>query len=244
MKYHVLPGDALAEDFKKTNIDGEIIVCRECLIEGEVKAESLEEFWQTRAAFIGKTYDADEDDYLKNVVAEFEKLQNVTDNSEINLWFEYELFCQANMWFCLSLLQNKKAKIFRVAPTVRTEKDVWKGFGRLSPEDLEKCFVERTEFSAEDVLLGAKLWKAFQEKDYEALKHLGETKSVCFPRLKEVCQAEIEKQTRPQKVLREIISRGETDFSKIFVRFGELEGVYGFGDAQLKNIYDQSRKAS
>ncbi len=40
---HVLAGDSLVEPFKNTNIKGEIVVCRECLIDGDLKAEKDEE---------------------------------------------------------------------------------------------------------------------------------------------------------------------------------------------------------
>ncbi len=233
MKYHVLPGDALAEDFKNSEIDGEIIVCRECLIDGDLRADNLEDFWNVRARFIESAYDAS--DYREKVVGEFEKLRSLPEDSEVNLWFEYELFCQANMWFCLSLLQDKNLKIYRVAPTVRNETDVWKGFGNLEKEDLRKCYAERMEFSEADVSLGAKLWTAFQNKDSAELKKLGSINSQCFPKLAEVCEAAIEIENRPPQKLREIIAT-ETDFKNIFAQFAATEGVYGFGDSQIKRI--------
>lgn len=235
MKTHVLAGDALAEDFKKTNIAGEIIVCRECLIEGDLQAVNLEDFWNGRARFIETAYGAT--DYRKNVVAEFEKLRDLPAGAEVNLWFEYELFCQVNLWFCLSLLQNRQLEIYRVAPVFRDETDVWKGFGNPGKEDLEQCYAKRIKFSDEEILLGAKLWKAFQDKDLIELKKLGAIKSVCFPKLTEVCEAAIEIETRPKETLRKIMS-DETDFEKIFARFGETEGVYGFGDSQVKRILE------
>lgn len=235
MKYHVLPGDALVETFNQTEIDGDVIVCRECLIDGEIKAANLEDFWKMRAAFIGENYGAEETDYLNNVAAEFQKLRNLPEDSEVNLWFEYELFCQVNMWFCLSLLQDKNVKIFRVAPIVKDEKDVWKGFGKLETEDLEKCFADRIEFSETDVQIGVKLWKAFQDKNWDELKTLGAEKSDSFPKLAEVCAAAIEIENRPAETLRKIIS-DETTFENIFAQFSASEGVYGFGDAQVKRI--------
>ncbi len=45
MIYHVLPGDVQVEEFRKTGIGGEIIVCRECLIVGDIDAETLPELW-------------------------------------------------------------------------------------------------------------------------------------------------------------------------------------------------------
>jgi Domain of unknown function (DUF1835) len=237
MKVHVLPGDALAEDFKTCAIDGEIIVCRECLIEGEVKAENIEEFWQIRAEFIETSYGESKEKYFQKVAGEFEKLKNLASNdTEINLWFEYELFCQVNLWFCLYLLHKSEAKIYRVAPSVRNKKDIWKGFGSMKSDDLEKCFAERNEFAESDILLGANLWKAYQSADYETLEKLSETENKCLPYLKEVCRAEIEKNSRPQKVLREIIAAGKTEFADIFPEFSNLAGIYGFGDSQVKNI--------
>jgi hypothetical protein len=143
------------------------------------------------------------------------------------------------MWFCLWLLKDKDADIFRVAPIVRAENDLWKGFGSLSESDLEKCFEQKIEFTEKDILLGANLWEAFQNKDNQRLKHLSETKSDCFPYLKEICRAAVEMQTRPKERLQEIVSEGETDFQRIFEKFNKTEGVYGFGDRQVKRIYDQ-----
>lgn len=237
MKVHVLPGDALAEDFRKNGIDGTVIVCRECLVEGEVRAENLEDFWHLRAGFIAESYGEEREKYFSGVRGEFENLQKLAEkDSEINLWFEYELFCQANMWFCLSLLSESAAKIYRVAPVVRDGGDIWKGFGNLSAADLEKCYAERVLFSEEEKQLGAALWKAFQNSDYDALERLSASESKCFPYLKEVCRAEIEKSTRPQKILEDIIANGKTDFAEIFPEFSAAAGVYGFGDSQVKRI--------
>lgn len=239
MKIHVLPGDSLVETFEKTDIGGEIVVCRECLIDGDCLTDSLDDFWREREIYLSAAYPKSDNFYRESVKTEFEKLLKVSPHDEINLWFEYELFCQTNMWFCLWLLKDKDVDVFRVAPAVRTESDLWKGFGSLSESDLEKCFAQRIKFSSEDITLGANLREAFQNKDFRRLSQLSETKSDCFPYLKEVCQAAIEMQTRPEERLQEIVSEGETDFGVIFQEFIKTEGVYGFGDLQVKRIYDR-----
>jgi len=236
MNIHVLAGDALAENFNKADVDGEVVVCRECLIEGDVKAGSLNDFWEIRADFIASVYGENKEKYFETVAGEFEKLDNLAPGAEVNLWFEYELFCQTNMWFCLYLLRETKAEIYRVAPIAKTEVDVWKGFGGTNGEDLKNCFARRAKFEKDDRLLGANLWKAYQESDYEKLERLSQTKSECFPHLEEVCRAEIEKSVRPQKVLREIKNRGANEFREIFAEFSLLAGVYGFGDSQVERI--------
>lgn len=235
MKIHVLPGDSLVEAFEKANIEGEVVVCRECLIDVDFAAENLTDFWRARENYLGAVYPDSGNFYAEQVKPEFEKLLKADAEDEVNLWFEYELFCQTNMWFCLWLLRDKRASVFRVAPVVRAENDLWKGFGGLSESDLKKCFAQRFEFTEQDIALGANLWEAFQNKDFGKLKQLSETESECFPYLKHVCQAAVELESRPKKRLREIISE-ETDFRQVFQKFNETEGVYGFGDAQVKRI--------
>lgn len=235
MIYHVLPGDAQVETFKETSIEGEIIVCRECLIEGDLKAESLEDFWQVRENYLSKTYPDSEMSYRENVKSEFEKLLNISPNDEINLWFEYELFCQSNLWFCLSLLNETNAQIYRVAPIVRNENDLWKGFGKLSASDLENCFGQRIRLSKEDIQFGKHLWEHFRLKSFDFIDL---EKAENFPHLKEVCEAAAEIESRPEARMRQILETGETDFDKVFEKFGETEGVYGFGDTQVRKIFD------
>lgn len=143
------------------------------------------------------------------------------------------------MWFCLHVLKKSKATVYRVAPTVRANNEVWKGFGNLSKEDLQTCYEQKIKFSHKDIQLGANLWNAYQKSDYKKLVELSETKSPCFPLLKEICQAEIEKSSRPKAVLKEINKSGLTDFNEIFTEFSHQAGVYGFGDAQVKRIMQE-----
>lgn len=232
MRIHVLPGDAQAETFRETGLEGEVVICRECLIEGPVNALDLDEFWGARADFLS----VDLETYSAKTVAEFEKLTALKAGEEVNLWFEYELFCQANMWFCLYLLRDTKSEVYRVDPVVRDESEIWKGFGRLSAADLQECYAERTKFETSDILFGADLWKAYRSGDHQKLKELSTTKSACFPYLQDVCDAEIEKGVRPKQILKEIIASGLTDFDKIFPAFSAQAGVYGYGDSQVRRI--------
>jgi hypothetical protein len=242
MKMHVLPGDSLIETFKKINIEGEIIVCRECLVDGDLSAENLEDFWRVRENYLSNEYgETRKPDgfYSQSVKGEFEKLLDAPPKAEINLWFEYELFCQVNMWFCLSLLQDSDTEIYRVEPVLRNSEDLWKGFGGLSESDLQKCFDVRKKLSYEDLKLGANLWKAFQDEDFNELQKLSKTESECSPYLEEVCEAAIEKENRPKETVQKIMADGESDFGKVLRKFNETEGVYGFGDLQVKKIYDE-----
>lgn len=238
MIYHVLPGDSLVEEFKKTRIEGETIICRECLIVGDVDAETLPEFWEQRARFILSEYGEDEIDFHERVADELEKLADLEADTEVNLWFEYELFCSVNMWFCISRLADTGAAIYRVEPAVLTAEDRWKGFGSLTADDLQKCFDERKYLNAEDVALGSGLWEAYCKNDHKQLRILAAAASDRFPYLAEVCEAEIVKATRPKQILDEITATGVTEFTAVFIEFTKRAGVYGFGDLQVERLVD------
>ncbi len=129
MIYHILNGGSLAESFPSANLDGEIIVDREALIEGDLQGTDLAEFWKTRAAYIG----IPTAEYYDKVVTEFDKILNAPDNSEFNLWFEFDLFCQVNMWFVLSLIADLPIRktVYAVYSSFlpRDDKNFWNAFG-------------------------------------------------------------------------------------------------------------------
>jgi hypothetical protein len=239
MIYHVLPGDAQLEEFRKAGIDGEPVVFREALISGPVEADDLHTFWDERAQYILAEYGEDEIEYKDKVVGEISRLLEVTDDDEVNLWFEYELFCSVNMWFCLSLLQTVKAKIYRVEPIGLDEPDRWEGFAKFNADDLKAAFELRSEFSDNERKCGVAMWDAYRKKDFPRLTQDATGTFECFPYLGEVVAAASEQDIRPLEVVREIRAGGETDFGKIFAEFKKRAGVYGYGDVQVQKLIDQ-----
>lgn len=242
MKTHILAGDALLATFQSSRIEGTIIINRECLIDGPVASNRLDGLWKTRANYIRTTYGEEESRYYSRVAREYEKLFDLSTGDDLYLWFEYDLFCQVNMWFILNLLNRRDLRgIYRVAPTVRKKADLWKGFGGLTRADFQKCFENSAKLAGTDILLGASLWEAYQNGDLKRLAELSNTESICFPYLREVCNAEIErkKNQKPEKTLRRLTEEGLTDFNDIFRKFDEEEGIYGFGDLQVKAMYEK-----
>lgn len=242
MTIHVLTGDALLNNFPEGKLEGSIVINRECLIEGPVKVDSLKEFWNLRESFLSESYPESNIHYQDDVAFEFEKLNDVTEGDEINLWFEHDLFCQINLWFTLTFLRNKKVSIYRVYPVIDDPAELWYGFGPMSPEELLKCYEGRKPFSKEDLQLGNALWQAYASNNHDTLVKLSLSTSKVFPYLKEVCKAQVDRPDRPERVLQEIINKGNTSFKKVFEEFSEQEGIYGFGDTQVKKIYDQLSK--
>lgn len=245
MVYNILNGDSLAYSFSDAKIKGEIIVVREGLIVGDLSGEDLHDFWQSRARYIGIT----DDEYNNSVVKEFEKIMNAHDNSEFNLWFEYDLFCQVNMWFVISLINSLsiKKKVYAVYTSYldRNDKQFWNGFGRATSGELQICFADRILLNDVELQLGQNLWAAYKSDNLEELICLAKNQSPAFPYLQEVVKAHVERfskdgtKARPERVLEEITKNISTDFHQVFKEFWSRESIYGFGDTQLKELYDK-----
>lgn len=243
--FHILNGDCLAGQLKETSIDGKVIICREALISGDVKASSLEGFWKLRAGFIAKEYHVDHENYYEKVVSEFQKIIDLPGNAEVHLWFEDDLFCQTNMWFCLFLLSDlKNIRIYRVYPRIPINKDHWKGFSLSNAKDLEESLHSKVELEEKDIQLGVHLWNAYQKQDMGRLIQLSEIQSGCFNKLKEVIEAysntfpENQTVSNPQVYIKELVDSGITDFNSVFEKFQQDFGIYGYGDLQVKKMYD------
>ena len=243
---HILNGDSLSEMLQRAQMGGEFIVCRECLIEGPTQASDLATFWVMRAKYLDKADDAPFSKYSILVKKELEKLESLSPNTEINLWFENDLFCQVNLWFILSLIAklHQQPTLYRVFPIVKEKQKEWWGFGCLSDKDLYQSYAQKVQLSESDILVGNQLWEAYQQSNFEELTRLSQYNSLAFRYLPEVIQAHIERfpaagHGRPEKAIHGIIQTESKDFNEVFAEFSKQQGIYGFGDSQVKQLYDK-----
>ena len=103
-------------------------------------------------------------------------------------------------------------------------------------------------FTSSDLALGKNLWEAYRLGDGAQFTTLSKSVSPCFRQLAEVCQAQLDRisanpnERRPEKVILELLAKGITDFDTLFSQFSEREGIYGFGDLQVRELMDSVHK--
>jgi hypothetical protein len=243
-EYHILNGDCLKEQFPNSII-GEKIIARLCLVDGNVKARTLNELFEIRAKFISESYsNYTEQDYFTKSVTEIEKIQNISDNTEINLWFEDDLFCQVNFWFVINLLfeDGKSQSIFLVRPKKNTEYS----FGRMNKDELVRAFKNRVKIEPFELNELSKIWKLYQQENCTEMFEVAKKIEAKFPFLIPAIQAHKdripvnENLGRPKQSLIKIMDDLKTEnFGKVFGEFCKREGIYGFGDLQVKRMYDE-----
>lgn len=242
--YHILNGDALREQLPK-ELAGDIIVARECLADGPVSAGSLKELFAVRAEFIATAYAGySKAGYYEQTVPELEKIRQLPENAEVNLWFEDDLFCQVNLWFVLHLLKEsgRSYSIFLIRPKPESTY----GFGDMSSGELTTAFHHRSVIPLSDLQILGRLWQHYQREEHEALLRIGRQLSKSYPFLLPAIEAHTERLPdadtlgRPKQSLLRIMEELETEeFAPVFREFCRRETIYGFGDLQVKRLLDE-----
>ena len=126
--FHILNGDALKDQFP-SSITGQLIIMRECMVDGDVSGNSPEEIFSSRTRFMTKHYkDVTPAIYYQKTTPEFYKMRNIPKDAEVHLWFEHDLFCQVNLWFVLYYLDvcNIKPNTYLVFPNSDLQFGFWR----------------------------------------------------------------------------------------------------------------------
>jgi hypothetical protein len=243
-QYHILNGDALLEQFP-ANIPGERMVARECLVDGDLEGDTLEAFYRSRAQFISRYYSGyTPEDYYRQTVAEFGKIQHIPKGVDVNLWFEDDLFCQVNFWFVTHLLHRfgQGQRVFLIRP----RKINPYGFGGLGSEDLRALYEQRIRMT--NISEIAALWDAYRAGNAAALQGAANTLCPQYPFIWKAVQAHLDRDPvnpaadRPKQVLLAIIEELQTEaFGPVFKAFCEREPIYGFGDLQVRRLLRELR---
>lgn len=240
--FQILNGDALKEQFPK-ELNGEIIVMRECLVDGEVQGDFPDDFFKNRAAFMDKAYGVSKDEYEKTSILELQKIASLPTDTSINLWFEYDLFCQVNLWFVFFLLkkQNGINKVNLVMPQSHRQ---W-GFGGMDKNELQKAYINRKLLKESEINLMANLWQLYVNGKHDEIVHEVSSHYDTLPFLKEAVLANRARFPKdgslgkPEQILKEIMDEvGADKFGPVFQAFCKRASIYGFGDLQVKRMYD------
>ncbi|REG91414.1 DUF1835 domain-containing protein [Algoriphagus antarcticus] len=242
---HVLNGDSLASSFP-ASIPGEIAVIRECLVDGPVEAHSIEELWVIRDKYLSNSYpEASEESYFTKVVPDFEKIMTASSETKVYLWFEHDLFCQVNMWFVMHLLKKHRGNVYLVTPTT----DLIEGFGGMKELQIEQAYRDAKLLTANERHILSDMWKLYQAPDISEALTLSHQTNPELPFLYPAVLAWKESiphgdyPGKPKAALKEIAAQlGTDDFGKIYRAFHFKYAIYGYGDSQVRRLWEELKK--
>jgi len=248
---HILNGDSLKYQFPK-GINGKIVIMRECLVDGDVQGNDLNEFFVNRANFVESYDEVPKGTYIETSVPELEKIaalgQEQKQEKTIYCWFEEDLFCQVNFWFVLYLLakQPNLNKLYFVRPKQGSEYS----FGHMNKEELQASFNQSTLISLSELSILVKLWPCYQQRRFNEMLQLCQLLPSQWQFLQLAIHAQIDRAPddsgygRPERSLLKIMKELETvSFGSVFQEFVKREAIYSFGDLHVKRMFDHLYKS-
>lgn len=161
---HITNGDSTTDYLKSLQFEGEFITWREMLCEGKTSIDvGSESFWKTRFDFLKSSYKVTKKTFIDFTLKEYRNLCQKSEQKEIVLWFEYDLFCQINMIAIISWIKRyrKGEKVTLVCSGDVEGSDRKLGLSELTPEQIQQHFESRAELSQDDIEYADYVWQLY-----------------------------------------------------------------------------------
>lgn len=244
---HITNGDSLTNYLTSLNFEGDTLTWHEMLCEGPTLPNiDSPEFFNKRKSFLKTFYNIELSDYS------FDKSLKILDNignyKEINLWFEYDLFCHINLIAAISLLYQKDIKkpLYLICSgRIENEKDL-KGLAELTPLQLKNQYQNKVQLDQKDIDLAILLWQTYCGKDHNIFKPYITQKSN-FKYLTNCLKAHLKRfpnsvtglNTIEENILKLIKLQKIKSLHHLMGYCLNYQGFYGFGDMQFNRLFDK-----
>lgn len=250
---HILNGEATEALLSQTAVAGDLFSFRDALIAGPAPAVNGSEWRRIRAEHLAKAYDVDVEKSETDFVRQQQVFESFNDHEEVTLWFESDLFCQANLLYVLDWCAHchPDTKLSLICIGEFPGRPNFRGLGELTPQELASLFDQRNEVTVAQLELAARAWQAYRSDDPKELERLLETDTSALPYLDGALRLQLTRfpsvrngLNRIENTGLELIGQGFTRFLDLFPRFVAAEPDYGLGDAQLWNMLQQLKRGT
>ncbi|MFP2994527.1 DUF1835 domain-containing protein [Spongiivirga sp. MCCC 1A20706] len=229
--------------------DKKILTWREILCDGPTTyAINSQQFIDIRSGFLQLNYDVPEGHYEEKFTNQFELLKDLSNYNEINLWFEYDLFCHINMIAAISLLQQLKINlpIYLICSGRVKGEDSLKGLSELSKGQLLNHFKNKIVLKESDLKLADSLWQIYcSDMHYQLHKYV--TKPSSFRYLSNCLSAHLKRFPSKHNGLNllevhllNLITQHQIKSKHHLLGYLlQYQGYYGYGDTLLEKIINK-----
>ncbi|OHX66170.1 hypothetical protein NH26_07300 [Flammeovirga pacifica] len=239
--YHILNGDGIFEAWKHQNYEGEPIIFREMLVEGESMTELwTHRFFEKRKHFFLTNYGVTFEEYNNLSGVELQKMNQLINASSITLWFENDLFCYINLMATLHYLyqiNNSEIEIWLVMG------EGTKGLGEYSKEAFGQLYHQKIKLDKDDLYFASKFWEFYTNADLDNFVTYIKRSPKFLPLLNEVMSTYLEqfpqKESGVNKLERRVLKFLNDEpltENKLIGKLLRRQKYEGFGDMQYEKI--------
>jgi len=233
---HILNGDALAEPSALAGLPGGTLVWREALCDGPTPAGLTPAAWRTtRAGFLAREYGVSRQSAAAAWRTLEAGLRASLAEDEVVLWFEQDLFCQANLLYVLAWYTHRRR---RPALSLAMQRS----FGDTQPGQIKGWFRARRVLRPWQLRSAGEAWAAYTNAYPGPLRGYLSGR-MPWAGLGPALQAHLDRLPDPEDGLDRLeravlwlVTVGFVDFDELFDAFRRAEPVYGFGDLQFRGV--------
>lgn len=248
---HILNGDSLYTRLQTHAIPGDYAIWREMLCEGTTVVNlASEAFRKARISFFKKNYPEQVGSYDDTFGSQLAIIAEAQRYDEINLWFEYDLFCHINMLACISFLKSLgyKGAIFLVCSGRVVGKQELQGLSQLSDIGIITHYKNKVKLDNHDLFLADDLWRIYCGNDHLKLRPQS-AKDSNFKYLSNCISAHKERfphkktglNTLEANMLRLIKKYEIKTEHQLCGYMLNYQGYYGYGDIQILKMITRMR---
>ena len=248
---HILNGDSLSEGLQSLKLEGDILVWREMLCAGPVNAEvGGDRFFENRSTFLKQFFEVSENRYNDAFIQPLRNITSLETYSEINLWFEYDLFCHINLLGALAWISQHdfKGKVFHICSGRIKGVSKLMGLSELSEDQLKDHFQHKKLLNTEDLKIANDVWMCYTDNDPSLLLPKIKRKSS-FDYLSNCLKSHVERFPNSETglnvlethVLKLIDTHTVKSEHQLCGYVLSQQGYYGYGDSQIMIVIQNLR---
>ena len=241
---HIHNGDAAANIANQSSLPGEHIAWRESLITGPTPAGLSKSEWRSvRSSHLSEAYGIDKKVCEQDLLSQEKILASFLEHDGVVLWFDHDLFCQLHLIYLLDWFSQRalgKTKLSLICIGEFPGRENFRGLGELNPEEMASLFPVRQHVTAAQLELGAAAWQAYCSANPTDIERVLQTDTSALPFFDAALRAHLRRFPSTRNGLDQIanltlqlIHDGLISFSSLFAKVGEMQPVYGLGDAQF-----------
>jgi hypothetical protein len=246
---HILNGSSTYEVFKQTKIVGDVLIWNEILAEGPVAKNNL---WKLRAEWIFEHFNESPSNYATKVIDEIEKLKNLESYDEVILWFEFDLVCQINLIYILSVLDEtlkSTLPIYLICPEKIEGIPNFRGLGQLNPQQLSQLYDTKVRLQKTDLSFATRAWELYIENNQDQIHAYLNNDFGKLGLLRKALIAHLSRFPKKnnglnhiEETLLELIDKGFTKRPELYEAFWTREPIYGITDLQLDFVLNKLKE--
>lgn len=244
---HLVAGQSALETLQQTSVPGDKFSIDDILMEGPVPdGLRTDASWNIRADHLERYFSIPRSDYLSGKRERVGILNDSLRHDEIVLWFEFDLFCQANLlyyldWYASYELHNTRLTL--ICPETVPGRERFRGLGELSAPELESLFPSRMVVTPDQKQTAQRAWQAFSSDNPGDIETFLKADSINLPLVAPALRAHLDRFPSTsngmgvlgQKTL-EILDLEDCAFHTLFPRVTGTPEIFrhGMGDLQLQ----------